>query len=76
MCGWQREERKVFQHLRSDLCVPGGGQENGDRNFGVGEFREKYVERILLSWGWQMSLMVRRLYAICTLLMARCVAGG
>ena len=48
---WQKEERKVVQHLRSDLCVPGGGHENGEAACGVGEFREKYVWRILFSVG-------------------------
>ena len=66
----------MVQHLRSDLCVPGGGHENGEAACGVGEFREKYVWRILFSVGWHMSVIVRRLYAIRTLLMARCVAGG
>ena len=51
MCGWQREERKMVQILRSDLCVPGGGHENGDVNCGAGEFREKYVEKTLFSVG-------------------------
>ena len=61
MCGWQKEERKVVQCLRSDLCVPGGGHENGDVNRGDGEFIEKYVGRILFSSGWHMSLILRRL---------------
>ena len=61
MCGWQREERKVFQHLRLDLCVPGGGHKIGDVNRGDGEFREKYVGKILFSLGWHMSLIMRRL---------------
>ena len=66
----------MVQHLRSDLCVPGGGHENGESDRGVSEFMEKYVGRILFSVGWHMSVIVRRLYAIRTLLMARCVAGG
>ena len=48
---WQREERNVVLHLRSDLCVPGGSHENGESACGVGEFREKYVWRILFSVG-------------------------
>ena len=61
MCGWQREERKVVQTLRSDVCVPGGGHKNGDVKRGDDKFREKYVGRILFSLGWHMSLIVRRL---------------
>ena len=72
---WQKEEMNVIQHLRSDLCVPGGGHENGERRWGVGECREKYVGRILFSVGWHKSVIVRRWYAIRTRFMARCVAG-
>ena len=75
LCGWQKEEMKAIQTLRSVLCVPGGGHENGDWNWGVGECREKYVGRILFSVGWHKSVIVSRLYAMRTRLMARCVAG-
>ena len=51
MCGWQRKERKAVQILRSDLYVPGGGHEKGDRERGTGEFREKYVGNTLFSVG-------------------------
>ena len=71
VCWWQREERNVAQRLRSDLCVPCGGHENGKGDRGVGEAREKYVGRIILSEGWHMSAIVRMLYAIWTLLIAR-----
>ena len=76
MRGWQKEEMKSIQHLRSDLCVPGGGHENGERKWGVGECWEKYVGRILFSVRWHKSAIVSRWYAIRTRFMARCVAGG
>ena len=74
--GWQKEEMKAIQHLRSDLCVPGGGHENGERKWGVGECREKYVGRILFSVRWHKSVIVSKWYAMRTRFMARCVAGG